>query len=88
MQGNSLLGGAAAGTIPPPASIVAQASPAKSAIPHATEVRRARAHYRARTCVSYPEGERGWPIKPGRCATHSEMPTTAVADSGDRSRSA
>jgi hypothetical protein len=31
---------------------------------------------------------RALPIKPGRCATHSEMPTAAVADSGDRSRNA
>jgi hypothetical protein len=37
-------------------------------------------------------GKRGFahaqPVKPGRCAMHSEMPITAAADNGDRSRNA
>jgi hypothetical protein len=45
--------------------------------------------HRRQIVATAPRGERDiGPIKPGRCATHSEMPTAAVAGSGDRSRNA
>jgi hypothetical protein len=78
--------GPAGGTIPPPDSI-AKPRHRLSTIPACDGGKERQSAMSAQEpCVSR---ERGFgPIKLGRCATHSEMPTTAVTDSGDRSRSA